>query len=151
MIDIDLAENDRLLLEAENRRRDLINLATQRFNPRLTDDPDVKVIHLYSTNDTLRKAIREMGGGKTIVVEHCLDSMRVQKKNQNEIRQEGTFLTLPKTADLVVSKSTITSAVAWLAARVQALPCVLPEATEYVLQRLDKQRVLVIVGSDQAK
>jgi hypothetical protein len=142
-------ENDRLLLEQEQRRQDLIDFAVRRFAPHLADKPDVKVIHIYSTNASLRKEIRALCGGKTVCVEHVTTG--TDRKDRNEVVQDNPVkLALPATADLVATKSALNKKVEWLSARLQALPLVLPEATNYLMARLDKQRVLTIVGGDQA-
>lgn len=149
LFSIDQEQNDRLLLEQEMRRQDLIDFAVRRFAPQFADKPDVKAIHLYSTNASLRKEIRALCGGKTILVEHVVTG--TLRRDRNEIVQEGYFLQLPAKADLVATKSALTSKVEWLAARLGAQAIVLPEATGYLSARLDKQRVLTIVGGDQIR
>ena len=143
-------ENDDLLLREAQRRKDLIDEAVSRFAPRLHGQSGVEVVHLYSTNASLRKAVREIAGPKTIVVEHCVADGR-ERKDRNEVQHEGVFLDLPKKADLVVTKSGTTSKVAWLAARLGTMVAVLPEAESYVRARLERQQVLVLVGGDQAR
>jgi hypothetical protein len=146
---LDIQENDRLLLEAEARKRELIDFAVRRFAPHLTGKDDVKLIHLYSTNNTLRKEIRALQGGKTIVVEHVLAESK--RNNIHEMPQRGVFLELPKTSDLVATRTALNKKVEWLAARLGAQVIVLPEAMDYLLARLEKQFVLTIVGGEQAK
>lgn len=146
---LDQKENDRLLLAEVQRKTDLIDYAVRRFAPHLAGKPDVRVVHLYSTNNSLRKELREMCGGRIIVVEHALAG--TNRKDRNEVVQEGVRLDLPATADFVATKSALNSRVEWLAARLRALTVVLPEATDYLLAALDKRRVLTIVGGDQAK
>lgn len=146
---VDQAVNDELLLDAEERKRNLIEFAVRRFAPQLIDTSDVTVIHLYSTNASLRKEIREVSNRKTIVVEHVLTGTK--KLNVNEVTQDGMFLELPELADFVATRSALNSKVEWLAARMGALPIVLPEAIDYMLAALDRKRLLVIVGAEQAK
>lgn len=150
MFPVDEQENDRLVLEESQRREQLINQAVQSFAPELARYDDVKAIHLYSTNASLRKTVREFGGGKTVVVEHCTADGR-ERKGVNEVQHEGVFIPLPEKADLVVTKSGLNAKTEWLGARLGAMVAVLPEAGDYVRARLDKQGVLVLVGADQAK
>ena len=147
---LDQAENDRLLLAEEQRRQDLIDFAVRRFAPHLEGKPDIKVLHLYSTNASLRKEIRSLCGGKTIVVEHVVTQMRVPKSVVHEIVHDGFMLDIPSSADFVATKSALTRKVEWLAARLAALPIVLPEAGDYLRAALEKARVLTVVGGDQA-
>lgn len=146
---LDQQQNDQLLLDAEGRRRDLIELAVRRFAPHLIDKPDVKVIHLYSTNASLRKEIRAVCGGKTVVVEHVLAGTK--KLNVNEMQQNGVMLELPRIADFVATRSALNTKVEWLSARLRALPVVLPEGLDYLLGALAKAGILVIVGAEQAR
>jgi tRNA threonylcarbamoyladenosine modification (KEOPS) complex Pcc1 subunit len=148
--EVDMAENDRLLLEEAQRRQDLIDFAVRRFAPHFEADPDVKVIHLYSTNTSLCKEIRSHCGGKTILVEHVLTESKRRDRNEMLTQRDGLKLAIPSTADLVATKSALNSKIQWLSAQLRALPLVLPEATEYLLAYLDKRRVLIIVGGDQA-
>lgn len=150
MFTISQEENDRLLLEAEQRRQDLIDFAVRRFMPHLEGRPDVKVIHLYSTNASLRKEIRTLCGGKTIVVEHVVTGTKVPKAVIHEVVQDGIYLDIPDKADLVATKSSLNKKIEWLSARLEALPMVLPEAGEYFLAALERARVLTVVGGDQA-
>lgn len=143
-------ENDDLVLREAERRRGLIDQAVSKFAPRLHGQPDVTAIHLYSTNSSLRKAVRELGGPKTVIVEHCVADGR-ERRDRNEVQHEGVFLELPKQADLVVTKSGTNSKTEWLAARLGTMVAVLPEAEEYVRARLERQQVLVLVGGDQAR
>lgn len=148
---LDQAENDRLLLEAERRRQDLIDFAVRRFAPHLEGKPDVKVLNLYSTNSTLRKEIRALSGRKTIVVEHVMAATRTARSVVHEIVQDnGVLLDIPSKADFVATKSALTKKVEWLAARLGALPLVLPEAGDYFTVALERARVLTVVGGDQA-
>lgn len=149
LFQISMEDNDRLLLEQEQRRQDLIDFAVRRFAPQFADKPDVKAIHLYSTNASLRKEIRALCGGKTILVEHVVTG--TERKDRNEVVQESGVLELPSTADLVATKSALNSRVEWLSAKLRALPLVLPEATDFLIKLLDKRRVLTIVGGDQAR
>lgn len=150
MFDVDADENDRLIQEESARRQQLIDQAVQRFAPELARYPDVRVIHLYSSNSSLRKEIRGIGGGKTIIVEHCQADGR-ERKGVNEVQHEGVQIPIPATADIVATKSGLNTKTEWLAARLKAQPVVLPEGESYLRARLDRQSVLVIVGSDQAK
>lgn len=150
MFDLDSAANDDLVLREEQRRKELIDQAVSRFAPRLAGQPGVQVIHLHSTNNSLRKAVRELGGPKTVVVEHCVADGR-ERKDRNEVQHEGVFIPLPDKADLVVTKSSVSSKTAWLAARMGTMVAVLPESEDYIRARLEKQQVLVLVGGDQAR
>lgn len=150
MFPIDQAENDRLLLEAEQRKHDLIDYAVAKYAPHLINKPDVKVLHLYSTNASLRKEIRALCGGKTVLVEHVLTGNALPRTVRNVIQYESLRLPIPAQADLVVTKAGLTKKVEWLAARLSAMPIVLPEATGYLIARLDKQLLLTLVGADQA-
>lgn len=147
---LDQAENDRLLLAEEQRKQDLIDFAVQRFAPHLEGKPDIKVLHLYSTNASLRKEIRALCGGKTIVVEHVVAATKVPKSVIHEVVQDGYMLDIPSIADFVVTKSALTKKVEWLCARIRALPVVLPEAQDYFLKVLEREHVLTVVGGDQA-
>lgn len=150
MMELDQAANDRLLLEAEQRRRDLIDRAVTSFAPHLAGQPDVTAIHLYSTNATLRKSIREaFQGRKTVVVEHCGSGK--ERKGVNEIQHGQVLLPLPESADLVVTRSALNFRTELLAAQLKAMPVVMPEGLGYIYARLEKQGVLVIVGADQGK
>jgi len=104
---LDQAENDRLLLAEEQRRQDLIDFAVRRFAPHLEGKPDIKVLHLYSTNASLRKEIRSLCGGKTIAVEHVVTQMRVPKIIVHEIVHDGHLLDIPSSADFVATKSAL--------------------------------------------
>lgn len=147
---MDQSENDRLLLEAEQRKRDLIDFAVRRFAPSREGEPGLRVIHLYSTNASLRKEIRALVGGKTIVVEHVVAETKTPKSVIHEVVHDGLILKIPDKADFVVTKSALSRKLEWLAARLAALPVVLPEAGDYLLAALDRARVLIIVGGDQA-
>lgn len=146
---IDREQNDALLLAEVQRKNDLIDFAVRRFAPHLEGKPDVKAIHLYSTNASLRKEIRALCGGRIICVEHVVDGTK--RQDRNEVVQEGIFLPLPPTADVVATRSALNTKTEWLAARLGALPIVLPEATDWLMAALDRKRVLVIVGADQAR
>jgi hypothetical protein len=135
----------------EDRRQRLIDEAVSKFAPRLASKPGVEVIHLYSTNASLRKYFRDnFSGERTIFVEHCLADGR-ERKDRHEIQHEGVFITLPDKADLVVTKSNLSSKVEWLGARLGAMVAVLPEAEEYLRARLARQQLLILVGGDQAR
>lgn len=150
MFDVDEKENERIILEESARRQNLIDQAVKRFAPQFVGQSGVRVIHVYSGNASLRKAVREIGGGKVIVVEHCKADGR-DRKGVNEVQHDDALLPIPDTADLVVSRSALNSRVEWLAARLKAQVVVLPEAESYLRARLDKQGVLVVVGADLAK
>lgn len=151
MFQTDQATNDRLLLQEVQRRQELIDTAITSFAPQLAGKPDVSVIHLHSTNASLRKAIRDMfEGARVIVVEHCRADGR-DRKGRNEVQHEGVYLPLPPTADLVITKSNQTSKTELLAAHLKALPLVLPEGEEYLRKRLERAGVLVLVGAEQGK
>lgn len=150
LFELNQVENDRLIMAEAQRKQDLIDFAVRRFAPHLEGKSDVQCVHLYSTNASLRKEIRAIAGGKTIVVEHVAAGLRSLRGVIHEVPQESVLLTIPTTADLVATKSALNKKVEWMAARLQALPIVLPEAGEYLVARLKKQRVLTIVGGDQA-
>jgi hypothetical protein len=150
MFQTNQAENDRLILAEQQRRQDLIDFAVRRFAP-ARDGQDVKVIHLYSTNSSLRTALRAICGNDTLLVEHCLPGRGNPKKVIHEVQQDGVKLTLPDRADIVATKTALNKKIEWLAARLCALPVVLPEAADFLIAALEKRRVLVIVGGDQTK
>jgi hypothetical protein len=121
------------------------------FAPQLAGNPDARVVHLHSTNASLRKAIRDMfAGARVVVVEHCRADGK-ERRDRNEIQHEGVYLPLPKTADLVITKSNLNSRTELLAAQLKALPVVLPEGEDYLRKRLDKSGLLVLVGAEQGK
>src|SRR6478752_4029214 len=138
MFPLDQAENDRLLLAEEQRKQDLIDFAVRRFSPRHEGQPDVNVVHLYSTNASLRKEIRTLCGGKTIVVEHVVTKTQVPKSVINEVEHGGFLLEIPNRADFVVTKASLTRKVEWMCARLGALPIVLPEAADYLVKALNR-------------
>jgi hypothetical protein len=142
--------NDELLLQAERRKREVIEHAVSRYAPHLLGKPDIKVLHLYSTNDSLRKAIRAICGGKTILVEHVLTGRAIPKGVRNVVQYDALRLPIPKNADIVITKTALTRKIEWLAARLDATPVVLPEATDYLMARLEKQWLLTVIGADQA-
>ncbi|RAV17483.1 hypothetical protein DQP57_00200 [Mycobacterium colombiense] len=146
---LDQEQNDKLLLQEAQRKQDLIDFATRRFAPHLVDKPDVRLINLYSTNASLRKEIRALCGDRIICVEHVVAA--TGRKDRNEMVQEGMYLDLPQSADLVATKSALNTKVEWLAARLGALPIVLPEATNYLMALLEKKHVLTIVGGEQSR
>lgn len=147
----DQAAEDEFHEREEDRRQRLIDEAVSKFAPRLRGQADVNVIHLYSTNNSLRKEIREMfAGAKSVVVEHCLADGR-ERKDRHEMQHEGVFIPLPDKADLVVTKSSISSKISWLGARLGAMVTVLPESGDYLRARLERQQLLVLVGGDQAR
>jgi hypothetical protein len=150
LFDHDQDENDRLLREEEERRRDLISRAISSYAPHLSGKSGVTVLYLHSQNQSLRSYIRETyKSPKTVVVEHCTDITK-ERKGVNAVQEGGIVLTLPKRADLVVTKSALNSKTEWLAARLGAMPLVLPEGGDYLRQRLSRRSVLVLVGADQA-
>lgn len=150
MFPLDQKTNDRLLMEESQRRQDLINQAVGAFAPHLASQDGVKVIHLYSNNASLRKAIREIAGGKTLVVEHCASTGR-ERKGVNEVQHEEPMLPLPDVADVVATKSGLSFKVELLAAQLRAQPVVLPEGSDWLRGVLDKHSAIVVVGGDQAK
>lgn len=150
MFDVDEKENERIILEESARRQDLIDQAVKRFAPTLARFDDVKVIHLYSTNASLRTFMRTLTGGKTVLVEHVKGSNK-ERKGVHEISHEGELLPLPPTADLVATKSSLNAKTEWLAARLKAQAVVVPECDSYIRALLDKKGALVIVGAEQSK
>lgn len=150
MFAVDADENDRLILEESQRREDLINQAVQRFAPQLARYDDVKAIHLYSTNASLRTFMRTLAGAKTVLVEHVKEGGK-ERKGVHEIPHEGELLPLPPTADLVATKSGLNSKTEWLAARLKAQAVVVPEGEDYIRALLERKGVLVVVGAEQAK
>lgn len=151
LFELNQVENDRLIMEAHQKRQDLIDFAVRRFAPHLEGRLDTQVVHLYSTNASLRKEIRTITGGKTIVVEHVAAGLRSPRGVIHEVVQDSVVkLDIPRVVDIVATKSALNKRVEWLCAKLQALPVVLPEASDYLVARLKKQRVLTIVGGDQA-
>lgn len=153
---LDQQANDSLLLDAEQRKQDLIDHAVRRFAPRLAGNPDAQVLHIHSTNSSLRKLIRELfTSEKTVCVEHCGPAKVKPKHGIHEVNYDGNYegrtIPLPGSADMVVTKSSLNSKTEWLAARLGAIPVVLPEAADYVSARLEKEGVLILVGAEQAK
>ena len=73
------------------------------------------------------------------------------RKGVNEVKYEGTYIPLPKTADLVLTKSNLNYKTELLAAQLQALPLVLPEGLDYLYKRLERASVLVLVGAEQGR
>ena len=150
LFDVDPNEADAILERQEERRRELIDQAVQRFAPHLENKPDVKVINIHSSNASLRKLIREeFTGAHTLVVEHCFAGKKT-KHGVHEVTHEGIVLPIPDAADLVVTKTGLNTKVEWLAARLKAQACVLPEAFPYMWALLEKRGVLVMVGGEQA-
>ena len=147
----DQATNDRLLLQEEMRRQDLIDTAVSSFAPQLAGKSGVQAIHLYSTNASLKKVIRESAGSRVIVVEYAKADGRI-RKGRNEVQQDvQIWLDIPVTADLVVTKSALNFRTELLAAQLHAMAVVLPEGLDYLYRRLDKQGVLVLVGAEQGR
>lgn len=150
LFDINHEENDRLILAEEDRRRQLIESAVKSFAPHLEGKDGLRVIHLWSTNDSLRKEVRDaFGGGKTIVVEHCLNKRGQGKGHQ--IKHDGMVIDIPKKADMVVTKTDLNKRIELFAAQLDALPVVLPEGIPYIHERLKKTDLLVMVGGEQRK
>lgn len=150
LFDVNPNEADAILEREAQRQWELIDQAVERFAPHLQATPDVRVIHVHSSNASLRKAIREeFTGAKTLVVEHCFAG-RKPKHGVHEITHEGMILPLPEEADLVATKTGLTKRVEWLGARLKAQVCVIPESFPYIWARLQKQGLLVIVGGEQA-
>jgi hypothetical protein len=122
----------------------------KQFAPRLLHDPDARVIHLYSTNSALRTLIREhFSGAKTLVVEYCGPAPANQPDRIHAVNHDGR-LPLPARADLVVTKTNLTSRVEWFAASLGTNVAVLPEAVGYVETLLSRSGVLTLVGGEQA-
>lgn len=149
---IDGDANQRLLEQEEQRRQDLIESAVSSFAPHLRNTPGLQVIHLYSSNSALRKTIRDaFEGSRTIVVEYVRGDGR-ERKNRNEIQQDvDVWLNIPKTADLVVTKSGMNFRTELLAAQLHALPLCLPEGLDYLYKRLERASALVLVGAEQGR
>lgn len=151
LFEMDQMENDRLLLEEENRRQELLDTSIRSFAPHLSNTSGVKAIHLYSTNSSLRKCIRDaFEGSRTIVVEHTITKGKT-RKGVNEVDYEGMYVKLPAKADLVVSKSNLNFKTELLAAQLGALPLILPEGIDYLYRRLELVPALVLVGAEQGK
>jgi len=112
----------------------------------------VKTIELYSTNSTLRSWVREnlARPGRVEVIEHCKAGPK-SRANVNEVQHEGVFVPLPDSADIVLTKSALNSKTEWLAARLNALPAVIPEADSWLRDKVAKMDKLVIVGAEQAR
>lgn len=151
LFEVNQLENDRLLLEEEQRRQSLLDQAVRSFAPHLEGKSDVKAVHLYSTNAVLRKTLREaFSGSKTVLVEHCTTDGKT-RKGVNEVQHEGVYIPIPPTADLVVTKTSLNSKIEWFAATLGALTVVLPEGLPYLHKRLERTNVLVLVGAEQGK
>lgn len=150
LFDVNPNEADAILEREAQRQWELIDQAVERFAPHLQATPDVRVIHVHSSNASLRKLIREeFTGAHTLVVEHCFAGKKT-KHGVHEVTHEGIVLPIPDTADLVVTKTGLNTKVEWLAARLKAQACVLPEAFPYMGALLEKRGVLVMVGGEQA-
>lgn len=117
-------------------------------------------ITLYSTSDTIRKAIRTAFKGAAYEVFEVTDSVQAPRANINEHQQSGTVtrLKLPDKVDVVVSVAALNSKTEGLAAtlalrqgRRDVYAVVLPEALNWLRDLLTKKGELVLVGSDQAK
>jgi hypothetical protein len=150
MFAVDNDEADRIILEENQRREELIAQAVARFAPALARYDDVKVMHLYSTNSSLRTFMRTLAGAKTILVEHVKEGGK-ERKGVHEMAHEGQLLPLPASADLVATKSGLNTKTEWLAARLKAQAVVVPEGEDYIRALLERKSVLVIVGAEQAK
>lgn len=117
-------------------------------------------ITLYSTSDTIRSAIRTAFKGHAYEVFEVTDSAKMPRPNINEQQQAGAVgrLSLPDRVDAVVSTAALNSKIEGLAAtlglkqgRNDVYAVVLPEALDWLRDRLSRQGKLVLVGSDQAK
>ena len=117
-------------------------------------------IILYSTSDGIRKQIRDAFKGYLYEVVEITDSVKAPRVNINEQQQVGTVtrLNLPHKVDAVVTTSALNSKVEGLAAtlglkqgRNDVYPVVIPEAMDFLRDKLAKHGELVLVGGDQAK
>lgn len=137
------------LAEAQYRN-DLVNSAVTTFAPHLAGQTDVRVIHLYSNNNALRRLVRDtFKSAKTVIVEHVGPGQ--ERVGVNAVHYDEVWLPLPRRADLVIGKARVNARVEWLAANLATYPAVLPEAESYVRSLLERRTALVLVGDDQAK
>lgn len=129
-------------------RQQLIDEAVEEFAPHLAGHAGVRAIHLYSTSAPLRKMVRELAGGRMVVVEH---SLGMGEGRANETLHSGATLPLPSLADFVATKQGLTSSVEWFAARLGAQAIVLPEGESYLRKVLERRGALILVGAEQAR
>jgi hypothetical protein len=117
-------------------------------------------ITLYSTDNAIRSAIREAFKGYAYEVWEVTDSAKMARAGINEQQQTGTYrrLSLPDVVDYVVSKSALNSNTEGLAAnlalkqgRNDVYAVVIPEALDWLRDKLAKKGELVLVGADQGK
>ncbi|MBB3752480.1 hypothetical protein FHT44_004992 [Mycolicibacterium sp. BK634] len=116
-------------------------------------------ITLYSANDQIRSAVRAFKSNVCQVLE-ITDSSKMPRVDLNEEQQPGTIgrLNLPDRVDAVISCSALNSKTEGLAAslglkqnRNDVYAVVLPEALDWLKNKLDRHGELVLVGADQAK
>lgn len=118
-------------------------------------------ITLYSTSDALRKTIRTAFKGAAYEVWEVTDGAKVTTTAGANVKQQpGTAgrLNLPDRVDAVVTNSALNSKSEGLAAtlglkqdRNDVYAVVLPEALDWLRDRLAKYGELILVGADQAK
>lgn len=117
-------------------------------------------VTLYSADGAIRSAIRNAFEGENYHVVEITDSSKFSRPGINEQQQEGAVgrLRLPDTVDLVVTRSALNSRTEGLAAtlglkqkRNDVYAVVIPEAMDFIRDRLTKRGSLVLVGADQAK
>lgn len=131
-------------------RNDLIHSAVTTFAPHLASRSDLRVIHLYSTNNALRRLVRDtFKSAKTLIVEHV--GPEQDRVGVNAIQYHQPFLPLPPCADLVIGKARPSRDAERLAACLGTYVAVLPAAEDYIRNMLDKRIALVLVGDDQGK
>lgn len=111
----------------------------------MMDGPDLRVVHLYSNNAALRNAVRDIIGTRPLLVEHVTTPSRKQDRVE-EVHHEPV-LPLPAEADFLVTKLNLSVQIERQAARLNAMPLVLPEAGDYLMQALERRQLLVLVGS----
>ncbi len=110
-------------------------------------------ITLYSTDSALRSAIREAFKGSGYEVLEVTDSAKMPRAGINEEQQAGAYgrLNLPDNVDYVVTKSALNLKTEWLAASLGTYTVVIPEALNWLRDKLAKKGELVLVGADQGK
>lgn len=110
-------------------------------------------ITLYSTDNALRSAIREAFDGVAYEVLEITDSAKMARSNINEQQQAHAYgrLSLPSNVDYVVTRSSLNLDTERLAARLGTFPVVIPEALDWLRDKLAKRGELILVGADQGR
>ncbi|QRY51784.1 hypothetical protein [Mycolicibacterium septicum] len=117
-------------------------------------------ITLYSTDNSVRSAIRTAFEGAGYHVEEVTDSTKMPRKDINEIQQDGAvgLLKLPDKIDGVITTSALNKRSEGLAAtlglkqqRNDVYVYVLPEALDFLRTKLSKAGELTLVGAEQSR